>query len=134
MKSVWFWGAVLVIVIIVVLVLRPHQKTPIYKQGQYTQQDFEKAFSSIKDTQFTMAKPPVGVIYPYGDINGDKKVNILDLLTLINIVYKKPVQINRRADINGDCFINYDDLMYFIDWAFLNSNKPPVKPCSIKGE
>jgi len=136
MKSFLIVAGIVIIVIVMVLVFRPTHKElmPTYKIGQYTQQDFENKFAEVKDSNIFAAKPPTGVKYVYGDVDGNGSVNIGDLIAAIDIVYNKPAKINRRADFNGDCAINYDDLMYFIDWAFLNSNQPPVKPCSNIGE
>lgn len=53
----------------------------------------------------------------YGDVNNDKKINILDVVTLKNsLLYKKSVSLD-TADVNGDNIINVQDLLLIKEYV-----------------
>ena len=63
-----------------------------------------------------------------GDANGDYKIDILDIIFLINYKYKhgsgpEPVF---AGDINGDCDINIIDIVYLINYKYKGGPEPEV--------
>jgi hypothetical protein len=67
---------------------------------------------------------------PFGDVNGNGIVNILDVVALISYLYKSgpaPDDLN-YADPNGNCVINILDITYLV--AYLYKGGPaPVAGC-----
>ena len=54
-------------------------------------------------------------IYPRGDVNGDKEVNIVDVNELINIILGGPDNSEGRSDVNKDNEVNISDINEDID-------------------
>ena len=50
-----------------------------------------------------------------GDVNGDGKVNVSDVTTLINMILGTATINKERADINGDGKVNVSDVTALID-------------------
>jgi subtilisin family serine protease len=66
-------------------------------------------------------------VYPIsaGDINGDREINVLDISSLVNFLYKDgiPPAPHEAGDINGDIITNIQDITYLI--SFLYKDGPP---------
>ena len=61
-----------------------------------------------------------------GDINSDESVNLMDIIFLINYLYKDgpaPLNIN-QADANGNCAVNILDASYLIDYLYRGGPQP----------
>ncbi|MEA3297860.1 MAG: S8 family serine peptidase, partial [candidate division Zixibacteria bacterium] len=64
-----------------------------------------------------------------GDVNADEKIDIADLIYLINYMFDfgpSPIPL-MSGDINGDIFINMTDLIYLVDFMFNNGPPPSAK-------
>jgi len=63
-----------------------------------------------------------------GDANGDYKIDILDIIFLINYKYKYGPAPNPvfAGDINGDCDINIIDIVYLINYKYKGGPAPEV--------
>ena len=98
-----------------------------YVAGKYTEEEVMPLFTSIDKIDATAYK---SADVKYGDINKDKSIDIADLTEVIFIVRTIPVadKDNWKADINGDCDINWDDVHYFVDYLF-QGGPVPAKPC-----
>jgi len=62
----------------------------------------------------------------YGDINGDENINLMDIIFLINYLYKggpAPSSIN-NADVNGSCSVNVLDVSYMVDYLYRGGPQP----------
>lgn len=62
----------------------------------------------------------------YGDVNNDNVLNILDIIYVINYLYKNgapPVFLN-NADVNGDCTISILDIVYMISFIYKGGAQP----------
>jgi hypothetical protein len=62
----------------------------------------------------------------YGDVTHDGRVNIQDITSLINYLYKggpAPGVLN-DADPNGDCRINIQDITYLIRYLYQSGGEP----------
>jgi hypothetical protein len=71
--------------------------------------------------------PPIN-IFICGDVNGDETVNLLDVLYLINYVYKGGPAPNplESADVNSSGTINIVDIVYLINFLYKGG---PVPNC-----
>jgi hypothetical protein len=66
----------------------------------------------------------------FGDVNGDGKIDLGDLVFLISYLYRggpSPQPLS-SGDINGDCQINLGDVVYMISYLYKNG-PPPIKGC-----
>ena len=105
-----------------------------YIPGVYTESDMQDRFSLGKlMSQDPMALSPV-LTAPdgrlYGDIDKSGELNIIDLTRLISIVKASSMPPEWKAEVNGDCKINWDDVWYFADYMFAGG-PPPQKPCKV---
>jgi hypothetical protein len=67
-----------------------------------------------------------GGVTPYlcGDANGDGKVNVTDVICLINYLFKggpAPIDV---SDVNLDGKVNVTDVIYLINWLFKGGPNP----------
>lgn len=64
-----------------------------------------------------------------GDVNSDESVNILDVVFLINYLYKggPPPYIMEAADVNNDEAINILDVVYLLNFLY-KGGPPPMCP------
>lgn len=53
--------------------------------------------------------------HPRGDVNGDSKVTIADVTSLVNIILGKANDLDGRADINGDGNITIADVTALVN-------------------
>jgi hypothetical protein len=71
-------------------------------------------------------------IWICGDANNDGKVNVNDVVYLINYLFvpgsPAPPWPKKRADVNGDNKVNVNDVVYLINWLFVPGSPPPVCP------
>jgi hypothetical protein len=72
-------------------------------------------------------------IFPIcGDVNGDGKVNVNDIVYLINYLFvpnsPPPPWPMKRADVNNDGKVDVNDVVYLINWLFVPGSPPPVCP------
>jgi len=70
------------------------------------------------------------IFYVPGDANGDKQLNLGDIVYLINYLYKNDVPPNpmNSGDPNGDCKIDLGDIVYLINYLY-KAGDPPVYGC-----
>ena len=64
--------------------------------------------------------------YVCSDTDGDRLINILDIVYLINFLYKsgpapEPLE---SADVNHDEFVNILDIVYIINFIYKNGPEP----------
>ncbi len=67
---------------------------------------------------------------PNGDVTGDGRVNISDIVFVINYLYRggPPPNDPNYADVNGNCVINIQDISYLIKYLYLGG-PAPVQGC-----
>jgi hypothetical protein len=63
-----------------------------------------------------------------GDANGDWNVNLLDVLFIINALYRGGTQPNPKyvGDFNGDCKMNLLDVSYLINYMYRDGAAPKI--------
>ena len=68
----------------------------------------------------------LGLLFPCGDANGDKSVNIADASFIINAIFFGGNQPDpeEAADTNNDGNSNIADASYLINWIFFGGNPP----------
>ncbi len=78
-------------------------------------------------TNFYLTAQPIRA----GDTNDDGKVNLGDIVYLVNYIFKNgPEPENKQmADVNVDCIINLSDLLYLVNFIF-KSGPEPLPGCS----
>lgn len=71
--------------------------------------------------------PPSG---QEGDLNGDNRVDLADIVYLVNFLFEDGPPPNPLAagDLNGDCFITLSDLIHLINYIY-NNGAPPTFRC-----
>jgi len=63
-----------------------------------------------------------------GDVNGDGDINIFDITSLIDYLYRDGPEPNAyAADVNADGVINIFDITYLITYLYLEGPPPPPK-------
>ena len=64
--------------------------------------------------------------YICGDFNNDQNINILDIVALINYLYKNGPLSNHvdSADVNSDLQLNILDVVYLINYKYKSGPKP----------
>ena len=69
--------------------------------------------------------------YVPGDVNGDKVVDVGDVVYLINYLFKSGPVPNPMAagDVNGDCVVDVGDVVYLINYLF-KGGSPPMPGCA----
>ncbi len=93
---------------------------------------YEQILSSLTDQGFASRTEVLQRIldffpaYMCGDVDGDRLVNILDIVFLINYKYKSgpapdPIQ---SADVNGDELVNILDIVYLINFKYKAGPEP----------
>jgi hypothetical protein len=67
----------------------------------------------------------------YGDVNGDGRVDLGDVVSLLNYLFKSgsPPQPLSAGDANGDCDVNIGDVIYLLNYLF-KGGISPVAGCS----
>lgn len=78
------------------------------------------------DSNLTQVINSAMVIHPCGDANGTGSVNILDITSLINFLYKHgapPVPME-AGDTNGSGIINALDITYLINYLYKHGTAP----------
>jgi len=70
--------------------------------------------------------PQITITFICGDVNGDRLVNLLDVLHLIDWKFKQgpPPEPMEAANVNGDELINLLDILYLIDYKFKEGPAP----------
>ena len=63
----------------------------------------------------------VGPFFDFGDVNGDGKIDISDVVALVNIILKGNSDYNANADMNKDGVINISDVVLLVN-NILNKN------------
>jgi hypothetical protein len=75
---------------------------------------------------------PVSVnIFICGDCNGDKQIDVGDVIFLINYLYKNgaiPIPVLYSGDCNGDGLVDVGDIVYLINYLF-KSGPLPAECC-----
>ncbi len=66
-----------------------------------------------------------------GDYNGDRTVNAVDMVILINYVLRGAgtIPVGTSADVNGTCQDDMGDVVYLVNYVFRNG-PAPVEACS----
>jgi hypothetical protein len=80
-----------------------------------------------RDFQFT-PRDKMGTISIFlcGDADGEGMINILDVVYLINYLYKNGAEpvMPEFVDVNGDTFINILDIVYVINFLYKGGEEP----------
>jgi len=80
---------------------------------QYTTREevYDRVFAWLNDE---------GPAYIPGDLDGDEAVNPVDMVFMVNYVYKDsdPPPILNAADVNADCQINPVDIVYLVNYVY----------------
>ncbi|MDH4223401.1 MAG: dockerin type I repeat-containing protein, partial [candidate division Zixibacteria bacterium] len=64
-----------------------------------------------------------------GDVNGDYKLDVSDVISIINYMFKsgvKPLPLVNQADVNCDGSVTTGDIIYIINYLFKSSGLAPV--------
>lgn len=71
--------------------------------------------------------PPSG---QEGDLNGDNRVDLADIVYFVNFLFEDGPPPNPLAagDLNGDCFITLSDLIHLVNYIY-NNGLPPTFRC-----
>jgi len=71
-----------------------------------------------------------GCIARPGDLNGDNKFGLPDIIGLVNVVFKGANQPNPpcRGNANGDSMTNLTDIIYLVNTVFKGGPKPRTVP------
>jgi len=74
-------------------------------------------------SSFVIARPPA---YTCGDFDCQQGINILDIVFLINYLYKSGVAPDplESADVNADFQLNILDIVYLINYRYKNGPNP----------
>jgi len=68
-----------------------------------------------------------------GDVNGDGKVNVNDVVYLINYLFvagsPPPVPTKWEGDVNCDGKVDVTDVVYLINYLFVVGSPPPCRVC-----
>jgi len=66
-----------------------------------------------------------GVIFIPGDLNCDGMINPIDVVHLVNYVYRDsdPPLILNSGDVNADCQVNPVDVVYLVNFVFRNQGE-----------
>ena len=68
-----------------------------------------------------------------GDVNGDGKVNVNDVVYLINYLFvagsPPPVPTKWEGDVNCDGNVNVNDVVYLINYLFVPGSPAPCRVC-----
>ncbi len=66
-----------------------------------------------------------------GDANADSKVNLGDIIYLVNYIFKNgPEPVNKQlTDVNVDCLVDLRDLLYIVNYVF-KGGSPPIPGCA----
>ncbi len=83
-------------------------------------------YSDIADYQPSAVDGTIQLPFLCGDTNGDKMVNILDVVYIINYKYKggnapDPME---SADVNNDDLVNILDIVYLINYKYKSGTEP----------
>jgi len=92
---------------------------PFFMEETYTVDD---VYSTIFNLPGCTARP--------GDLNGDNKFGLPDIIGLVNVVFKGANQPNPpcRANANGDSMTNLTDIIYLVNHVFKSGPKPRTVP------
>ncbi len=102
------------------------------QNSPYTDSFIVNDGTGLADTGTVLIKvKPRPVVPPSaknGDVNGDGKVNIDDVIFLVNFLFKDgPPPIPPAAgDINADCFTTVSDIIYLLNYLFRGGPAPKV--------
>ncbi|OGC75793.1 MAG: hypothetical protein A2145_00575 [candidate division Zixibacteria bacterium RBG_16_40_9] len=69
-----------------------------------------------------------------GDVNGDMKYNLIDIVSLVNVIFKGGAKPNPacRADANSDGQGNLVDIIFLVNTIFKGGPNPlPIGPCCL---
>lgn len=97
--------------------------------GQYQDSFVVVAPGAVFDT--TTIKIKMVVWKFFGDVNYDKRINILDLVYYVVYVFQngpQPLPERRVGDVNCDRFINIQDLIYMVSYVFAGGPIPCGNP------
>ncbi len=85
-----------------------------------TRTSLDSLKASVRKAKVMVAK------YITGDANGDRVVNVTDVIYLINYLFKggsAPIPVS-AGDVNCDSFVNVTDVVYLINYLFKGGPKP----------
>lgn len=79
----------------------------------YEAAEYWKDFSKIEETD----EAPKPLVYDAGDANGDDKINVADIVEIVNYIAGKPSAsfIFAAADVNGDNAVNATDVELIVN-------------------
>ena len=68
-----------------------------------------------------------------GDVNGDKLVNITDIMLIVNYIFGEApvIFIKQNADFNHDGSINVSDVVSVVDVVLNNLFPPGSRQCEV---
>jgi len=89
--------------------------------------------TGLADTGMVMIKvKPRAVVPPSGkegDVNGDGKINVTDVIFLVNFLFKNGPEPNPppAGDINADCVTTVSDIVYLINYLYKGGAAPKIR-------
>ncbi len=95
-------------------------------------------FEPSNHLAFVAGEPPVDyiprftggifliIVYLPGDATGNRLVDIVDIIYLVNYVFKGgPVPVHAVAgDVNGDCTLNLSDIIFLVNYVYKGGAMP----------
>jgi hypothetical protein len=100
-----------------------------YDPGGYTICDKDTVISGDYSGSFSRGELAILISlanFICGDTDGDETINILDIVYLINYIYKSgpPPGNIESSDVNNDAAVNILDIVYLINYKYKNGPEP----------
>ncbi len=97
--------------------------TATYYWRVYAHDDWNATVASTQTRSFR-------VEWKCGDINADRSINVADLTSLVNYLFKGGLKppVEQAADVNGSSGTNVSDLTYMVNYLFRGGPAPVACP------